>query len=71
VVGPSLSDEERETATLRLNTGFVVLVAASGGSVALTAGGSSAQLAGGVGLGLVVGVVLLYFLRGLAAEFSG
>jgi hypothetical protein len=70
VVGPSHTEEERVLANRRLEAGFVVLVAASGGLVALTAGGSPAGVAVGVAAGLVVGVLLLAFLRGLAADFS-
>jgi len=70
VVGPSLTDDERELANSRLAIGFVVLVAVSGGLVSLTAGGSLPQLAGGVVAGLLVGLLLLVFLRRLVGQFG-
>ncbi len=70
MVGPSHTDEERRTATVRLGAGFVGLVAASGGLVALTAGGTLAQLGGGVAGGGAVGLVLLLFLRSLSGQFT-
>ena len=70
MVGPSLTDDERDLANSRLAVGFVALVAVSGGLVALTAGGSLPQLAGGLVAGLVVGLLLLVFLRRLAGEFG-
>lgn len=70
MVGPSLTDEERDLANSRLSVGFVTLVAASGGLVSLTVGGTLPQLAGGVAAGAVVGFLLLLFLRRLAGEFG-
>jgi hypothetical protein len=69
MVGPSLSDEERDAANTRLKVGFVLLVAASGGLVALQAGGSLDQLLGGIVGGLAVGLVLLWFLVRWGQEF--
>ncbi len=70
MVGPSLTDEERTLANSRLAVGFVVLVAASGGLVALTAGGTPLQLAAGVATGAVVGLLLLLFLQRLVGDFG-
>jgi uncharacterized membrane protein (UPF0136 family) len=70
VVGPSITDDERRSATRQLSAAFVALVAASGGLVALTAGGSLVQLAGGVVAGTVLGLALLLFLRRLRGQFS-
>lgn len=69
MVGPSLSDEERDAANLRLKVGFVLLVTASGGLVALQAGGTPVQLLGGVTGGLAVGLALLWFLVRWGREF--
>ncbi|MFB6092088.1 MAG: hypothetical protein ABEK02_03650 [Haloquadratum sp.] len=62
MVGPSLTDEERDVANRRLKAGFVALVGASGGLIAVQAGGSPAVVAGGVVGGLALGVALLWFL---------
>lgn len=70
MVGPSLSDDERDLANDRLAVGFVALVAVSGGLVALTAGGTLVQLAGGVAAGTVLGLLLLLFLRRLFGQFG-
>lgn len=69
MVGPSLSDEERTLANTRLKLGFVLLVAASAGLVALQAGGSPFQLGVAVGAGLGIGLALLGFLVRLGREF--
>ena len=70
MVGPSLSDDERNLANYQLTAGFVALVALSWGLVALTAGGTLVQLAGGVAAGTVLGLLLLLFLRRLSIEFG-
>jgi cyanate permease len=69
MVGPSLTDEERDAANLQLQAGFVVLVALSGGLVALAAGGTVAHLAAGVGGGLLLGLVLLVLLLRWGRQF--
>ena len=69
MVGPSLTDEERDTASLRLKVAFVLLVAVSGGLVAFQAGGSTAQLGAAVGAALLIGLALVAFLQRLADEF--
>jgi hypothetical protein len=69
MVGPSLTDEERDAANLRLKLGFVVVVAVSGGLVALAAGGSPVQLVAGVGGGLLAGAVLLVLLLRWGRQF--
>jgi len=67
MVGSSLTDDERETANTRLKVGFVVLVAASMGLMALQVDPTPLQLAVVIAVGLVVGVGLLWFvLRNLA-----
>jgi ammonia channel protein AmtB len=62
VVGPSFTPEERDVANLRLKAGFVLLVAASAGLVAVQAEASLAQLVGALAVGLLVGLALLAFM---------
>ncbi|MFB6250966.1 MAG: hypothetical protein ABEI27_04665 [Halobellus sp.] len=69
MVGPSLTDSERDIASRRLKFGFVALVAASGGLIALQAGGSLFIIAAGLVAGLVLGAVLLWFLLRWWSEF--
>jgi lysozyme family protein len=69
MVGPSLTDDERDAANTRLKIGFVLLVAASGGMVALQTGGTPVQLVGGTVGGTVVGLVLLWFLLRWGRQF--
>jgi uncharacterized membrane protein (DUF485 family) len=70
MVGPSLTDDERRLANNRLKLGFVLLVGFSSGLVALQAGGTTVQLAVAVVGGLILGVVLLYFVVRAAREFN-
>ena len=70
MVGPSLTDEERDSANRRLKVGFVLLVGASGGLVAAEAGGTATELAAGVVGGVVVGAVLLWFVVRTLREFQ-
>jgi hypothetical protein len=69
MVGPSITDDERRLANRRLQIGFVVLVGLSGGLVALQAGASTPQIGLAVGGGLVLGGVLLLWLRRWSAQF--
>lgn len=68
MVGPSISDEERDAANRRLQIGFVLLVGASGGLVAAEAGATPVQMAGGIAAGLVVGGALLWFVVRMLRE---
>jgi hypothetical protein len=70
MVGPSFTDDERRLANTRLKVGFVLLVGFSSGLVALQAGGTTTQLAGAVVGGILLGVVLLYFVLKTAREFN-
>lgn len=70
MVGPSMTDEERDDANRLLRTGFVLLVAASGALVALEAGGDLPFIAAGFLGGLVVGLLLLAFLVRWIREFQ-
>ena len=69
MVGPSLTDEERDIASRRLKVGFVSLVGVSGSLTALWAGGSLPVVAAGFVGGAVLGFVLLWFLLRWWAEF--
>ena len=69
MVGPSLTDEERDLASRRLKLGFVGLVAASGGLIAVQAGGSLPVVAAGLVGGALLGAVLLWFVLRWWAEF--
>ncbi len=62
MVGPSLSDEERKTATLRLRVGFVAFVGLSAGLVALQLGPTPLQFVAAVVGGAAVGLLLLVYL---------
>lgn len=62
MVGPTLSDEERDAANLRLSIGFVVLVGLSGGLVSLHVDPTPLQFVGAVLAGLVTGTLLLLWL---------
>jgi hypothetical protein len=69
MVGPSLTDEERDDANRRLRAGFVALVAISGALVALQAGGGVEFVVAGFVGGLLVGAVLLRYLVRWGEEF--
>ncbi|SFR59722.1 hypothetical protein [Halogeometricum limi] len=69
MVGPSMTDDERTAAGTRLRVGFVLLVAVSGALVALQAGGDLFYVGGGFVGGLLLGLVLVYFLVRWWAEF--
>lgn len=70
MVGPSMTDDERDLANSQLSIGFVVLVGLSGGLVAFQAGGGLVQIGAAVAGGLVLGYVLLWFLSRLASELA-
>ena len=69
MVGPSLTDAERDLASRRLKLGFVGLVAVSGGLTALWAGGSLPIVAAGLASGAALGAILLWFVLRWWAEF--
>jgi len=62
MVGPSLSEGEREEWARTLKTAFVLLVGLSGGLVALSGDASVAMVGVSTLGGLVVGVVLVWHL---------
>ena len=61
MVGP-MSDEDRRAGSQRLYAGFVVLVGASAGMMALSGGATLVQAAAIVLGGLVVGACLMWYL---------
>jgi len=68
MVGSSLTDAEKESANTRLKIGFVLLVAASMALMALQVDPTPLQFAAAFGIGIVVGIALLWFvLRNLRA----
>lgn len=68
MVGSSLSDEKRSSLQRRLLGAFVLLVAVSGGLVALQSDATVEQVGAASVGGLVVGVVLVWFLVRLSEE---
>ena len=69
MVGPSITDDDRRDANNRLQAGFVLLVGVSAGLVATQAGASLVQTAAVVAGGLLLGGVLLLWLRRWSAQF--
>ncbi|WP_338739661.1 hypothetical protein [Haloplanus salilacus] len=69
MVGPSLSEEKRRVASRRLKLGFVGLVGASAGLVALAGGATTVQVLVALAVGLAVGGVLLWYLVSVGAEW--
>ncbi|MGM0604931.1 MAG: hypothetical protein ACQETB_04575 [Halobacteriota archaeon] len=61
MVGPSITDEERDAANRRLKIGFVLLVAVSMTLVSLQTGPTIRQLVGVFLFGAIAGAVLLWF----------
>jgi hypothetical protein len=69
VVGPSLTPEERDVASLRLKVAFVLLVAVSAALVALQAQASPVGVGIALAGGLALGFGLLWFLQRWSREF--
>jgi hypothetical protein len=69
MVGPSLTDHDRQVASRRLKLGFVGLVGCSGGLVALAAGAAPVQALAAVLAGVVVGGALLLYLGRVGQEW--
>lgn len=61
MVGPSFSEDDRERTHRRLKIGFVGLVGASTGLVALQVGPTLPELVAAIAGGLVVGAALTWF----------
>lgn len=70
MVGPSRSAEERADARTRMKVGFVALVAASGGLVALQVDPTLPEVGGALLAGAVVGLLLLQFLVWILGDFG-
>ncbi|WP_135534270.1 hypothetical protein [Halostella pelagica] len=66
MVGPSLSDEEREQKRKRLMAGFVLLVGGSAGMIAVQGGADLGSVAAVTVAGLLLGLVLVYYLATIA-----
>jgi hypothetical protein len=70
MVGPSLSERNRRVASRRLKLGFVGLVGASSGLVALAGGATATQTLVALGGGLAVGGLLLRYLVSVGLEWQ-
>jgi hypothetical protein len=66
MVGPSISDEERERKRKRLMAGFVFLVGGSAGMIAVQGGADLPSVAAVTISGLLLGVILVYYLASIA-----
>ncbi len=62
MVGPSDTEDERRSATLRFRAGFVVLVGLSGALVASSMGASVTEAAIVAAVSLAIGLVLMWWL---------
>lgn len=71
MVGPSLSTEEKQVASLRLKAAIVGLVGASAGLMALQVRASLVQTTLFVAGGLILGVLLVAYLVRIAPTNRG
>ncbi len=69
MVGSSLTDAEKSIANTRLKIGFVLLVAGSMALMSLYIDPTPLELAAAFGVGMIVGVVLLWFVLRNLEEF--
>ncbi len=69
MVGPSLTESEKAVANTRLKVGFVLLVAASLALMSLHSDPTAGELAAAFGAGVVIGIVLLWFVLRNLREF--
>ena len=65
-----MTDAERESGNRKIQIGFLALVTASPPLIMLLGDPTATQLAVAAAGGFAFGLVLLWYLRGLAAEFS-
>ena len=65
-----MTDAERESGNRKIRIGFLALVTASPPLIMLQGEPTTTQLAAAAAGGFLLGIVLLWYLRGLAAEFS-
>jgi F0F1-type ATP synthase assembly protein I len=68
MVGPSITDEEKERKRKRLMAGFVFLVGGSAGMIAVQGGADPVSVAAVTVGGLLLGVVLVYYLSSIASS---
>lgn len=68
MVGPSLSDEERQQRRNRLKAAFVLLVGGSAGMIAVQGGADPISIAVVTLAGLLLGTVLIYYLSSIAPD---
>jgi len=66
MVGPSITDDDRRRVSRRLRVGFVVLVAMSGGLVAIQAGADLPGIAVASVAGGALGLSLIWYLVRIA-----
>ena len=66
MVGPSLSESERDRRLRAIKTAVVLVVGFSGGLIALSGDASPELIAASVGGGLVVGMGLVWYLSRLS-----
>ncbi|WP_135822017.1 hypothetical protein [Halostella litorea] len=66
MVGPSIPEEEQERNMTRLKAGFVLLVGVSAGMIAVQGGAGLTSVLAVVAAGLVLGVLLVYYLSTIA-----
>ncbi len=69
MVGSSLTDEQKSVANTRLKVGFVLLVGGSTALMSLHIDPTPRELAAAFGAGIVIGVVLLWFVLRNLREF--
>ncbi len=65
-----MTEAERESGNRKIQIGFLALVTVSPPLIMLLGDPTTVQLALAAGGGLLFGLVLLWYLRGLAAEFT-
>ena len=70
MVGP-MSEDERDAGNRKIKAAFVLLVAVSPPLIVLQFDPSPLELIAALGVGLVLGAVVVWYLGKLAAEFTG
>ena len=68
MVGPSLSEADRQKRRNRLKAAFVLLVGASAGMIAVQGGADLVSVVVIAVVGLLLGVVLIYYLSSIAPD---
>jgi ammonia channel protein AmtB len=70
MVDSTITDDQRQSFQRRLLGGFVLLVGASGGMVAVQAQASTIEIAAAVLIGLVFGGLLAWYLIRVGREYK-